>query len=129
MEPNLNSREFTRVQAKVATKLSSEDAVQIVGTLENVSMNGVFLSCDSRLPVDTTCDISLYLEGGSEQILIRARGTVVRVETEGMALQFSEVYGRDSLEHLKNLVKYNSGSRINQIEQELGIHVGLKPAG
>ena len=91
-------------------------------------MSGIFLDCESHLPEGTVCDISINLDGGIQQIGIHARGTVVRQEPKGMAVQFTEVLGGDSFGHLQNLVRYNSGHDIDQVEQELGNPVGLKSA-
>jgi len=123
-----NRREFTRVRVNLLTELRSGESVDIAGTLSNVSMSGLFLTCATRLPVDTPCNISLILEGGAEIVSIQTEGKVIRSDAEGLAIQFTKIMGPESLAHLQNLVLYNSGDQIDQVESELSNHVGIKPS-
>ena len=125
MESTDNRREFTRVRVSLLTELRSGESVDIAGTLANVSMNGLFLNCPTHLPIDTPCTLTLSLEGGADAVTIQTEGTVIRNDPEGMALQFTKILGPESLEHLQNLVMYNSGDQIAQVENELSHHVGL----
>lgn len=127
MESSGNRREFTRVRVNLLTELRSGESVDIAGTLSNVSMSGLFLTCATRLPADTPCNISLILEGGAEILSIQTEGKVIRSNAEGLAIQFTKILGPESLTHLQNLVLYNSGDQINQVESELASHVGIKP--
>lgn len=126
MESSTNRREFTRVRVNILSELRSGGSVDISGTLANVSLNGMFLNTDAHLPEDATCDISLLLEGGGETITIQTEGKVIRNEPTGMAIQFTKILGTESLAHLQNLVLYNSGDQITQVEEEMASHVGIK---
>ena len=128
MEPSDNRREFTRVRVNLLTELRSGESVDIAGTLSNVSMSGLFLTCATRLPANTPCDISLMLEGGAEIVSIQTEGKVIRSDAEGLAIQFTKIIGPESLAHLQNLVLYNSGDQVDQVESELAGHVGIKAA-
>lgn len=128
MESSDNRREFTRVRVNLLTELRSGESVDIAGTLSNVSMSGLLLTCATRLPVDTPCDISLMLEGGAEIVSIQTEGKVIRSDAEGLAIQFTKIIGPESLAHLQNLVLYNSGDQVDQVESELAGHVGIKTA-
>ncbi len=126
MESSDNRREFTRVRVNLLTELRSGESVDIAGTLSNVSMSGLFLTCATRLPADTPCEVSLLLEGGEETMSIQTEGKVIRSDAEGLAIQFTKILGSESLAHLQNLVLYNSGDQIDQVETELAGHVGIK---
>lgn len=128
MESTTNRREFTRVRVNLLSELRSGGSVDINGTLANVSLSGMFLNTDAHLPVDTTCQIALFLEGGEEPVAIQTEGKVIRNEPLGMAIQFTKILGPESLNHLQNLVMYNSGDQINQVEKELATHVGMRPS-
>ncbi len=127
MESTSNRREFTRVRVKILSELRSGGSVDISGTLANVSLNGIFLNTEAHLPVEATCDISLLLETGQETVTIQTEGKVIRNDPLGMAIQFTKILDPESLNHLQNLVLYNSGDQITQVEEELASHVGIRP--
>jgi len=127
MESTNNRREFTRVRVKILSELRSGGSVDISGTLANVSLNGMFLNTDAHLPVEAECNISLLLEGGEGTTTIQTEGKVIRNDPLGMAIQFTKILGPDSLNHLQNLVLYNSGEQMPQVEEELASHIGLRP--
>ena len=127
MEQSSNRREFTRVQVKLQVELMSGGNVVIQGQLVNVSFNGMLLECDVTLPLGTTCQVFLSLDGAQGAPCVQARGTVSRIEPSVMAVQFTEIQGQESAGHLRNLVLYNSGTETKQVEQELQEHLGLKP--
>ncbi len=127
MESTTNRREFTRVRVNILSELRSGGSVDISGTLANVSLNGMFLNTEAHIPEESTCDISLLLEGGEETITIQTEGKVIRNNPFGMAIQFTKILGPEDLTHLQNLVLYNSGEQISQVEKELASHVGIQP--
>ena len=129
MEATANRREFTRVRVNILSELRSGGSVDISGTLANVSLNGMFLNTEAHLPEDATCEVSLLLEGGGEAVTIQTEGKVVRNEPRGMAIQFTKILGPESLNHLQNLVLYNSGDQMEQVESELSSHLGIKASG
>jgi PilZ domain len=129
MDSTTNRREFTRVPVSLLAELRSGGSVDIAGTLVDVSLNGMFVTCAANLPVNTICEISLQLDAGGGMETIKTEGKVIRQDPAGLALQFTKILGPDSLAHLQNLVLYNSGDQITQVEKELSSHVGLKPSG
>jgi len=120
-----NKREFTRVKVALHAELRVGGNVIIQGKLENVSFNGLLLQCETILPPDTPCRVFLHLDGGQGGPTIEAQGLVIRDESPRLAVQFTELIGNESPHHLQNLVLYNSGSELNQVEGEFESHVGL----
>lgn len=120
-----NHREFMRVKVAIHAELRVGGNVVIQGELENVSLNGLLLNSETSLPEQTPCLIFVHLDGGQGGPTIEARGVVARTETRKLAVQFDEIIGNESIQHLKNLVLYNSGTQANQVEEEFESHVGL----
>jgi len=120
-----NHREFTRVKVAIHVELRMGGNVVIQGELENVSFNGLLLRCDTTLPEQTPCMVLLHLDGGQGGPTIEAHGVVTRTESHKLAVQFTELIGAESTQHLRNLVLYNSGTHANRVEGEFESHVGL----
>jgi len=120
-----NHREFTRVKVAIHVELRMGGNVVIQGELENVSFNGLLLRCETTLPEQTPCMVFLHLDGGQGGPTIEAHGVVTRTEPHKLAVQFTELIGAASTQHLRNLVLYNSGTQANRVEEEFESHVGL----
>ncbi|MCZ6874247.1 MAG: PilZ domain-containing protein [bacterium] len=118
-------REFTRVGVQLDGKLSwQESAVQVES--RDVSMKGVFLACDNPPPVGTDCRIKFALGEPESQLGIDILGKIVRVDERGVGVEFIEILGLRSYDHLRNLVLYNSSDNTEQVEQEFSSHLGIK---
>ncbi len=122
-----NNREFTRVRVAIHVELRMGGNVVIPGELENVSLNGILLRCETTLPEQTPCLVFLQLDGGQGGPMIEAQGVVTRTESHKLAIQFNEIVGAESMNHLQNLVLYNSGTQAYRVEEEFQSHVGLLP--
>jgi hypothetical protein len=120
-----NHREFTRVSVAIHVELRMGGNVVIQGELENVSFNGLLLRCETTLPEYTPCLVFLHLDGGQGGPTIEAHGLVSRTEPHQLAIQFTELIGNESTQHLRNLVLYNSGIQANRVEAEFEAHIGL----
>ena len=123
-----NQREFTRVKVAIHVELRMGGNVVIPGELENVSLNGLMLRAAASVPDQTPCIVFIHLDGGGiGGPRIEAKGRVVRIEPDHLAVQFSEVLGVEGMSHLRNLVLYNSGTQADRVETEFQSHLGLKP--
>lgn len=121
-----NQRDFTRVKVAIHVELRAGGNVIIHGELGNISLNGLLLRCDVMLPEQTPCCLFLHLDGGQGGPTIEAKGLVVRRDPNAIAIQFIELVGQESAQHLRNLVLYNSGTQAGPVEEEFGSHVGLR---
>jgi PilZ domain len=116
-------REFTRVSVSPQAFISA-DGREVPGPVVlNLSLKGLLLQTPSPPPVGTACDVRLHL--ADTDILVHASGRVVRHATGGCAIEFTEIVGLDSFEHLRNLVLLNS-RHPDQVEEEFHNHLGLK---
>ncbi len=129
MDKNMNNREFTRVPIKIEGEIMLGEMSVVSGLVRNVNMKGLFLDCDKQLPVGTDCNVALFLGGPNGQPCIKARSNIVRVEDDGVGIEFTEILGAESFNHLRNPVLHNSSTETERVEQELKDHLGLKRRG
>jgi hypothetical protein len=122
-----HQRKFTRVAVAVHAELRIGGNVVIHGKLRNISVNGLLLRCDAMLPDQSPCVVFLHLDGGQGGPNIEAQGLVVRSGLRSLAIQFIELVGQESAQHLRNLVLYNSGPHVDQVEKEFQSYAGLSP--
>ncbi len=121
--PMPHRREFSRVPVHLRADVTLDGGVRLEGTMENLSLKGGFLRTTGQAADGTPCDVRLHLEG--TEVEVHAQGKVVRPGPGGVAIQFMEIVGIDSLEHLRNLILFNTHDP-DQVEQEFHDHLGLK---
>jgi hypothetical protein len=121
----VDRREFTRVRAHVEAQVSADSPVLIAGEARDISLNGVYVLCDERLPPGTPCRVFLYLGEPQEQLVIRANGKIARADETGIGVELTGI-PVDSFDHLRNLVLYNSGKELERVEGEFKSHTGIK---
>lgn len=120
-----NNRDFSRVHSAHRVLLAPEGGESIDGTLRDVSATGLFVRTDKTLPPGTPCAITVVLTDDAEGIGVRARGAIIRIEDEGLAVKIETIVGENSFEHLRRLIMYNTES-LHQAENEFENHIGLK---
>lgn len=123
---NENKRQFTRVFPKIDVLVECAERQQIHGQTTDVCMSGMYMRCPGSLPPQTVCRATLLLSGTTDQIQVNGR--IVRSDSTGMALVFTEILGLESYEHLRNLLLHNA-EMTTDIERELQSHIGLKRIG
>lgn len=120
-----NSRIFSRSATRMAVEVTTDAGVFIDGHLRDVSMNGLWLACSRMLPVGAVCQVAVVLDAGEPVIRFKADGRVVRTDETGMGIEFTEI-DEDYVEHLRNLVLYNSQD-AERAEDEMLHNPGIKP--
>ncbi len=83
----------------------------------DLSLRGIYCYTDQVLPEGTMVEIRLQLLGTSTALSLNIKAHVVRVDREGIALQF-DLIDIDGLFYLKNILYYNSGNP-EKIDAEL----------
>ena len=99
-----SKRKFTRVPFETEIKVTSGDAVIASSLVRNISLGGIFIETREPLPVGAHCAVNLDLIGPASSLKIRVEGEVVRLEENGVALNFTKIES-DSLIHLRHLIK------------------------
>jgi hypothetical protein len=121
--PMPHRREFSRVAVSPLIEVVIDGQTVPDATVGNLSLRGVLVHSAERPAAETACSVTIRLGGTAAEV--KATGRVVRSTGEGFAVQFSAILGLDSLEHLRNLIQYNSHNP-NQVEQEFRAHLGLE---
>ncbi len=124
MDRETNVRGFTRIRVHVRARLKTRQGVIVHGSVENLSMNGVYVVSESRLPMGTECEIALLLNDDEAFSPLAVMGVVARVDDGGLAVEFTSI-APENLEHLHNMVVYNAPDAA-EVEQEIEDSVGLK---
>jgi c-di-GMP-binding flagellar brake protein YcgR len=121
-------RQFTRVTIAIeAVVVPVEDGERMIsGLTTDLSMKGIYVVCEDKLPAGTRCHVTLVPSGEEKHFRIEVNAQVVRVADDGMGIEFVEIMGLESYEHLRNVVMYNSSQEIGQVEEEFKKHLGIK---
>jgi hypothetical protein len=101
----MTTRQFSRVHFNVEATIRTADR-ELTGNVENLSMNGMFMFTDERLPVDEVVDITIVLTGVTPEIALTISGRVCRETEDGLGFTFDRI-GPESYMHLKNIIAYN----------------------
>jgi PilZ domain-containing protein len=120
-----NLREFTRIPINVRVEVKTADSSFNASKTIDLSMKGVSLVTDQILPLDTECEVTIFLGNGDLGITIDVKGKVKRSVDSGMAIEFTEI-NLDSYEYLQNLLMHNSHAIHDVVEDEIHSHLGLK---
>ncbi len=83
--------------------------IDIKGDSKDLSLKGVFIITQDRVPAGSPCSVSIFLSGTKEDIKLQIQGVVARIENTGLGIAFDSM-DVDSFAHLKSIVKYNSGN-------------------
>ena len=83
-----NKRRRSRLSFHIDVTVGAGSKKVIASTSRDVSMNGIFILTQDRLPVGAICAIEIVMTGKSSDLRIRARGTVARHAPDGMGITF-----------------------------------------
>jgi hypothetical protein len=118
MDTGQGQRKFSRVDFRMTA--SAEIGGRLLeGTVENLSLRGMFMATDHKPGVGEDAEITIELakpqanrgEGRYDadfEPVIQVGGRVVRVTGTGIAFCF-DMIDSDSYVHLKNIVAFNAG--------------------
>jgi len=107
----MEKRNFARIPFPTKAIVRAKDAT-VIGIVENLSLDGIFLKTPERLGLNRIVKIELLFTGTSSQLSILLDGKIMRHENLGMAIQFKDV-DMDAFLHLKNIISCST----NQMEK------------
>ncbi|MCM8776429.1 MAG: PilZ domain-containing protein [Candidatus Omnitrophica bacterium] len=89
----LERREFQRVIVRLEAEIRTEKKTTVIsGWTRDLSVKGIYVLCQERLPVGAHCKCKIYLgdllQGAP---LIEVDGRVIRYDDTGIAVQFTNV--------------------------------------
>jgi hypothetical protein len=102
----MEKRKFRRVAFEATASVRCGQTI-INGTVDNLSMKGMFVLTKETVQCDTPLEIDIVLSGASSTLSITAKGVALRQTDTGFAIKFLEL-DIDSFVHLKNVVEMNS---------------------
>lgn len=118
-------REFSRVETRLRARLSLLGGEELLhADVIDVSLGGLMLNGECTAGEGTDVVVKIMLGEEPVEYLIEALGKIVRLDERGVAVELVELESPDSLEHLKNLVLYNS-TVPQTIEEEFRQHSGI----
>ncbi len=124
MNDHANRRNFSRVEPHIDVEVDCDDKI-VCGRLADVSLRGIRLVCDEKLPLQAEGMVKLLLgEEKKDSVYIKAKGKIIRAVEDGICIEFMEI-DLDSFGHLRNLVQLNA-SNVPRVESEFKSHLGLK---
>ncbi len=116
-----DKRKFRRVNVRFDVTLSRKKETDVVGTLRDVAVQGIFVTCESSLPMGAPLDFRIVLHGGIDDVEVLGRGEVVRVEPTGVGVHIKAL-DIDSVQHLRNIIAFNADDPEEAIEEMQGDH-------
>ncbi|MCL2459588.1 MAG: PilZ domain-containing protein [Desulfobulbus sp.] len=81
-----------------------DDLLELQVDTHNISLHGLYLITEVRLPLETPCTVKISLAGATSRMEAIAQGVVRRHEPDGIAVAFTHL-DPDSFLHILNLVK------------------------
>ncbi len=58
--------------------------------LINISLEGAYVKTEDLIPIGYDCEIDIILAGPSSRMTISIQGTIVRRDSEGLAVRFND---------------------------------------
>ncbi len=119
----MEKRRFSRVDFTVKALVAAGDTA-FRGEVDNLSLHGIFIKTDQRLPLGTEVDITIGLAEVEPEIVIHVQATVARHTEEGIGFEFGKI-DVDSFTHLRSIISYRKGDAdvvmdefINYVERK-----------
>lgn len=101
----MEKRTGTRIHFDVKGAIE-HNGVTYSGSIDNLSMKGMYLKAPGPLPAGSEVKIKIHLSGASSDLIININGRVARSDNKGMGLTFDRI-DLDSYTHLRNIITYN----------------------
>lgn len=105
-----NKRRFDRIQF-VSLAMVKTGGQSFEASTENLSLNGLFIRTEKRLPVGNRAEVMFVLPSASRSSEISVHGAVVRYDNDGMAFQFRSL-DHDSFSLLKTIINRKAPNRL-----------------
>ena len=111
-------RQKTRVRFETHVTIKTRDSeIRAEADSQDISMKGMFVETQVKIPEGTPCDLEILLTGSSTRLALTIKGTITRQEEDGLAIGFESI-DLDSFIHLKNIILYNV-TDPEEVEKEM----------
>jgi hypothetical protein len=102
----MSTRKFSRVSFQIDSTVTTKGR-RFTGMIENLSLSGMLMVTDEKLPLGDVVKLAIILSGTSPAIKVSLTGRVSRVAGNGLGFTFEKI-DPDSHVHLKKIIAYNS---------------------
>jgi hypothetical protein len=103
----VEKRKYSRVQFETEVKLITLDSVYTSCRARDIGLGGAFIYLSESPPQGTHCLLEFSLIGPASLLKIEAQAEVIRVEPEGVGVEFTKI-DVDGLIHLRHLIRIQS---------------------
>ena len=86
----VNNRQFSRMDFNAKALITYADS-SFTATVENLSLKGLFVKTDQRIPLEETVNILLTFSGSNGNVSLTLEGKVVRITDDGIGLNFKKI--------------------------------------
>jgi hypothetical protein len=104
-------RECSRSPIHGRTEVRLSNGVTVEGKAVDVSLRGLMLATEDRLPIGKPVRIMLILDGDREPKRVNAGGHIARLDDAGVAVCFTEL-DLDNAQYLRDIVSVNASSSL-----------------
>ena len=110
----MEKRKFERVDLRTEAVVRHRD-VTFRGEVENLSLKGLFVRTDQKVPLHEKVDVAMFFQGSSSELSFSLEASVVRATDEGIGLNFRKI-DIDSL--VRSDVTATAGGDRRQVIEE-----------
>ena len=110
----MEKRKFERVDLRTEAVVRHRDVI-FRGEVENLSLKGLFVRTDQKIPLHEKVDVSMHFHGSSSELSFSLEANVVRATDEGIGLNFRKI-DIDSL--VRSDVTESAGGDRRQVIEE-----------
>jgi len=105
-------RASERIPIKTRVQVVTKGKMALIALATNISMGGVLLSAAPNLPVGSSCSLSILPSGKQDGTKIQIKGVVVRNDTNGTAVKFSDTLDKTVYESFAKNTSVGIGRSI-----------------
>ncbi|HHD64375.1 MAG TPA: PilZ domain-containing protein [Desulfobulbaceae bacterium] len=87
--------------------ITGDDNIVAEADSRDISLRGIYLLPEKKLPLDTFCALKISLTGESSTMMVTVHGKVCRHDEQGMGIAFLDLE-EDGFIHIKNLIALHS---------------------
>ena len=116
----MEKRDFSRVGFRAGVVITWQGKPYKTEVL-NLSLHGILVKEIEGIAIGEKVDLTIYLSGTTPEIPLTVKGEVVRLEQEGVGIQFCRM-DTDSFIHLRNIVALNLGDQEKVMDEFIKFH-------
>ena len=97
-------------ESRATLRYDQGQVLEVRVDTRNISLTGLYLETDTRIPVETSCKIKIMLTGATSKMDFKVQGMVCRHDQAGMGITFTHL-DEDSYLHIINLVNLHAAEK------------------